>query len=225
MEDNNLGTTHLTFVALTIKQNSWADLLEAFTGEELVYNKSTLDYPRSLLSSPDTHTYASVRDLVWMPWIKETYSNVEITGKHEQLTLHKTVCEVVENSQNFGEQYFYIPSRALLDGLNISQTDYVNFYATDNSVLGIAHSININRGSFEDQQDLLFARSDMLQDAIENMGQKLFWLCFESRNTTAYFRENISKNQWPRRCRSWLVWKENNDFRSIKYHEGPFFND
>ena len=223
VEDNNLGETHLTLVGLTVEQSSWNDLLKAFEGDNLTYNKNTLDNPDSLLSSPDTHTYASVRDLVWMHWVKEAYSDIEIISGYEQLILHKTVCEVVESSQNFGEQRFYIPSRPLLNGLNISETDYVNFYTSDSSVRGIAHSID--RDSLDDYQNLLFIKSDSLQNYIKSVNQRLFWLCFELRGTTSYFRENINENCWPQRCRLWLVWKEDNKFKSIKYHEDRFFND
>ncbi|WKN44913.1 hypothetical protein [Tunicatimonas pelagia] len=222
-EENNLSETHLTFVALTIQQSRWDDLLKAFDGDDLQHNKSMLDSSRSLLSSPDTHTYASVKDWVWMHWIKDTYSEIEIFGGFERLTLHKTVCEVVENSQNLGEQYFYVPSRALLSGLNVSETDYVNFCTKNGDKIGLAHSVK--SGNPDGEQNLLFVKSDALQHYVESVDRRMLWLCFESRGTTAYFRENISKDRWPSRCRIWLVWKQDNEFKSIQYHEGRFFND
>ena len=219
-EDTNLAEVHLQLIGLLVNGSQWKILSDAFNEISLEYTKRLFDHSRLLFSSPETHTYTSMKDLVWMHWIKEDYSNMLLYDDEDILSLQKCVCEVVEHTQSQGDQYYFNPSLVLRKGLNIQHTDYLNFTNPSGNTICFSHRVKQSLN----EQTLLFARSEELQDYLQKEGKQLFWIGYEYRNGSTYYNSSVDGNHYSRRARIWFIWKENGHFRKKLFHQGEFFN-
>ncbi|MEI9808346.1 MAG: hypothetical protein WDO16_11015 [Bacteroidota bacterium] len=82
----------------------------------------------SFKASPQTTTYTSVKDAVWMTWMLEDNSIQEIPfGPDSSYEIIKTISKVVENTMEDGEKYFDIPSKIVRENLNIVDSDKIKY--------------------------------------------------------------------------------------------------
>ncbi|MES2398084.1 MAG: hypothetical protein V4549_18870 [Bacteroidota bacterium] len=220
-EPNNIGRTALELVCCLIKKDKFESFLKYFKGNIAQLKGWPFDSLDHFEASPKCNTYSSVKDIVWMNWIEEDYSDEVIEKSDtENFTFIKTVTQVIENTMDDGEDYFKIPSKYVRQSINIVDTDKERFFDDKGELSAIFYK---HGKPYHDTQKFLIVDKSKFYNAIAKDGLMPFWIAFQIQNTTLELKRE-HKDFHSQNCRLWLVWEENGVTKELLYQDGPFTN-
>ncbi|WP_209403806.1 hypothetical protein [Pseudozobellia sp. WGM2] len=208
-------TTSLLTQACIIKKENFGVLKDIVVNQP--DNRYWLGSSDSYQAVADTDVYANPTDIVWMDWIEERENEIFIS---EDVSFSFTRTSVTKNDTQ-GEKEVYIPSKKIRTLLGISDYKNNKFLNPNDTVVG--EISEVSEGSFEDRQELLVVKWDMLQKALEDEGLQLCWFAqFFSRKNP--FNKNLDKDFHAQRVKKYFIWKESKEFRSHKFWDETFSN-
>ncbi len=181
--------------------------------------KSYFNHFDSLKATPKTNTYSTVQDVVWMSWVKERESIIDL-GNNK---IYVSITDVVEDSINEGEQHYMVPSKLLRLGLNIVDTDKNRFFNSRGQLRGIYKK---NKTDFyqTNSQEFLAIEGDAFILFCEEKKLKPFWIVWEFRRTTLSKEQLNSGGYHKQHSKMWIVWEENGEEHRILFVNGRFTN-
>jgi len=218
-EPNNLGRTSLQQVCFLIDSDLQADFVKDFKKhlKKLWYEFDGLDS----FEADTQATYISPEDLVWMDWVGEDSSRLEInlpSVSKNPFELINTVIKVTERDVTDGEDYHRLPSKYVRQELGIVSMGYHSFFDINGEQ--IAWSLSSGR-SYYNSQNFVFVETSKFEEMLERNHLKPIWAFFQFKSTTAEFKKE-HKEEHAQNCKLWLVWEEKGEFKSLLYHDGWF---
>lgn len=173
------------------------------------------DILRSLVDSWDFHagvsssTYISPADVIWMPWLKEVYSNKHLEyydseGHLREFSYSAANVEVTYDSvTEGGEEYVKVPSGLIREVLGIDHLKGINYEDKEGKVQALHTSVG---NVYRDGQDLLLARASVLERLRES-GYVLFWIVRLLRKPTVRTWEKYNEKFNVERDKTWIIWR------------------
>lgn len=218
-ESNNVGRTRLQIINCLIDNNKALDFIEFFKTHIGKLKRMFFNDLEQFQASPETTTYTSVKDVVWMSWMRENYSVQEIDdGKGSTFEILKAISKVTENSMEDGEKYFQIPSKIIRENLNIVNTDKVKYIDNNDAIQIVFCKTGDN---WENGQERLMVDAKSFSEFLKRENLFPFWLAFQIHTTTAAATkmEGFAHSQ---NCRFWLIWEEGSETKSFLFHNDHF---
>jgi hypothetical protein len=221
-EPNNIGRTALELICCLIKKDKFENFLNYFKSNIAHLKSWPFDSLDHFEASPKCNTYSSVKDIVWMNWVEEDYSNEVIEKSDtENFTLIKAVTEVIENTVDDGEDYFKIPSKYIRKCMKIVDTDNERFFDYKGELSGIFYK---HGKPYYDTQKFLVIDKNKFHSAIEKDDLMPIWIAFQIQNTTLELKRE-HRDYHSQNCRLWLVWEEAGITKEFLYLDGRFTNE
>ncbi len=218
-EPNTLGRTSLHQACFLIDADLHAGFVNNFQDhlKKLRYRFDGLDSFEASTQS----TYISPEDLVWMDWLGEDSSRLEInlpSVSENAFDIVNTIVKVVDDDVTDGENYHRLPSKFLRRELGIVNMGYHSFFEKNGEQ--VAWSKSSGR-PFYDTQNFVFVDSEKFENLLERNHLKPVWAFFQFKSTTAEFKRE-HKEAHAQNCKLWIVWEEGGEFKHYLYHDGWF---
>jgi hypothetical protein len=209
-DSKNLHYTRLDAKACIIKSACLEEFISQFKKDpDNYYFINSID---RLHGYPDTDTYSSPSDIVWMNWIAE-YENTEplyLDDINEKLDL--TLTRVIEISGK-GESELMLPSKKIRELLTIIELHGQFLKNNKNEVIGVLHNI---KGENYDEQEIVFIQKELLLNKLKERGEELIWFV-DLYKSTDISNHTVERNHHTQKSSKYIVYFENNELRSHKF--------
>lgn len=219
-EFNNIGRTALELKCCLIKKDQF-DNFQKFCDNSTNLSEYPFNHIYSIKARTSGEVYSSVKDIVWMDWLEEDSSMIEIEcEENSYLTIYNSFTEVVENSHEQGEVYYKTPSKLVRKMMNINNTDKDRFYDARAKTKAL---FSKHGQPYYDSQELLIVDREEFFKVLDKNGLKPFWIAFQHRTTTLECRRehetfHAEKNKY------WIVWFEGGTIQKIPFNVSSFNN-
>ncbi|MUP38993.1 NACHT domain-containing protein [Labilibaculum euxinus] len=172
--------------------------------------------------TPDTSTYSSPSDIIWMSWIKElnAYSEFYQENILEKSELFHSLTEITQELFD-EEKTIMLPSKKVRDLLGI--VDYKNHEFKDLTKNTIAFNYEISEGSFRDKQNLLLIDKEKLMNALQEQNLTIVWF------VQLFKRINVHNKDLPRvdkrqKTRKYFCWLDGDKLKNLKFWDETYSN-
>ena len=194
---------------------------------DLEQNRSYISYklanPTDFNSSTITDCYITPKEVCQMEWKQETSSMVEpytiVDNEIISYQIFKAVEKCVSGYAEHGEVYYDLPSKYIRKILGIIDGDGSLYYDENRNIQAICFEAGEN---WKEQQSVLCANKDKLIANIEEKNQKMFWLCRLLGEPSIRAHKKLG-DFYVRSDRTWIVWFENDECKSLCFHEDNHF--
>jgi hypothetical protein len=158
--------------------------------------------------------YISPVDVVMMPWIQEiNYISEKYTIKSGQIIhygMYPTVTKLMHRVIGEGESEYKIPSKIVRQALGITRTSGKIFFDRDGTIVSFASELGEN---FDENQEVLFCRGDILDDFLQRENKVIFWIVRLLREADPAMKECLGV--YNDRDRILLAWLEDGEMQSL----------
>lgn len=158
-----------------------------------------------------------------MEWKQETSSMVEpytiVDNEIISYQIFKAVEKCVSGYAEHGEVYYDLPSKYIRKILGITDGDGSLYYDENRNIQAVCFEAGEN---WKEQQSVLCANKDKLITNVEEKNQKIFWLCRLLREPSTRAHKKLG-DFYVRSDRTWIVWFENDESKSLCFHEDNHF--
>lgn len=157
--------------------------------------------------------YISPVDVVTMPWLQEiNYIGEQFTIKNSQIvryTISPAVTKVTDHLISEGDIEYKIPSKIIRQVLGITSTTGKIFFNCAGEVVSFTSQLGEN---YEESQDVLFCRGDILDNYLQRESKVMFWVVRLLREADPGMKEQLKV--YNTRDRILLIWFEDGKLKS-----------
>lgn len=158
--------------------------------------------------------YISPVDVVMMPWLQEiNYIDEKSTIKGGQIVhygMYPTVTKLMHRVIGEGESEYKIPSKIVRQALGITRTSGKIFLDRNGTIVSFVSELGEN---FDENQDVLFCRGDILDDFLQRENKVIFWIVRLLREADPAMKECLGV--YNDRDRILLAWLEDGEMQSL----------
>lgn len=177
-------------------------------------NPDTLHFSHhmeSLMTSPDTDTYANPSDIVWMNWIEENGTDEEYLVDDEPLQISYALVKIASTGVK-GESHWVYPSKTTRAYASIVSNIGSYFQNTHDEVIGYQNK----RNSGGISQEIVLLNKPDFDIALKQAGMDLVW--FVHLYKSKEHDKNLEHIPHFQRSRKYLVYTDdNNQLLSLQF--------
>lgn len=223
IDEPNVGAESILWVSSGIIEKDKFNHLISDLEQKRSYISHKLANPTDFTSSTITDCYITPKEICQMEWKQETSSIVEpytiVDNEIISYQILKAVEKCVSGYAEHGEIYYELPSKGIRKILDIVDGDGSFYYDENKNIQSICFEAG---EAWKEQQSVLCANNDKLIANLEAKKQKMFWLCRLLREPSIKAHKKLG-DFYVRSDRTWMVWFENDECKSLCFHEDNHF--
>lgn len=223
IDEPNVGAESDLWISSGIIEADKFDYLINDLSQKRNYISNKLANPTDFNSSTITDCYITPKEVCQMEWKQETSTSIKpytiIDDKILSYQILKTVEKCVAGYPEHGEIYYELPSKYIRKILGIVDGDGSFYYDEDKNIQAICFEAG---EAWIEQQSVLCVNKDKLIANLEANNQRIFWLCRLQREPSIKAHKKFGEF-YVRSDKTWIVWFENNECKSLCFHEDNHF--
>lgn len=223
IDEPNVGAESDLWISSGIIEADKFDYLINDLSQKRNYISNKLANPTDFNSSTITDCYITPKEVCQMEWKQETSTSIKpytiIDDKILSYQILKTVEKCVAGYPEHGEIYYELPSKYIRKILGIVDGDGSFYYDEDKNIQAICFEAG---EAWIEQQSVLCVNKDKLIANLESNNQRIFWLCRLQREPSIKAHKKFGEF-YVRSDKTWVVWFENNECKSLCFHEDNHF--